>query len=139
MGRIDKVDEDATPAGILAFDPPQGTDLELLLTLLGRQADEWRQELEQLQRSPDALLDRLAAYDSALNRVQQILNEVSELRHISSGDSYKRNALQKMQSLKELAAADIVPSGDLLHKDDVFFQTRSNLFRTLLGILDEFV
>lgn len=130
MGRAGTVDGDLTPQSILAFDPKP--DLDLLITRLGRQADVWRQELEQqsLANAPQGVL---FVYKWLLTYLQAVLNEVSESGRISSEAAYQKIAEFKKWAESWLDLDKNDPA------DTVFVQTRIGLLRTLLDILEEFV
>lgn len=145
MGRSDKIEEDARPEGILASDPTLDTDidLELILTLLDRQDQAWRQEIAQLRHLSSTRSGTVDAYDWMHERVQELLNKVSTLERISSGDlsspsslRYRLDAVQKMKEFKAWAAAELVHSDDPKYKNNTFVQTRGNFSRTLLAIFE---
>lgn len=139
MGRTGKVEEDGSPTGILASDPTLDIDLQLMLVLLDQQAQAWRQELEQMQRSPGAPADVVSAYTWMLERWQQELNTVYDFERISHSPAYKRTVLKKMKEFKEWVEDEIARTYDLPYKDNPFFQTRGAFARTLFAILEEFI
>ncbi len=138
MGRIGKVEEDGTPTSVLASDPTSDINIELLV-LLGRQAEAGLQELKQLQSSAGTPAYVVVAHERVFDRLQQVLDKVSEFGRTSSGDLYKRSAVQEIEALKEWAEDELAFSSDPRFKNNAFVQARIGFARTLLDILEEFI